>query len=168
MDLALAVKDWEVAGVAQVGGAAVVGAGAWWFEFRSPSKKLRELFMFVGAGLGGGGSIGGATAGIDFESQGLQYTAIVCERAFSVSDLDMSAGRLTVLGAGLAIGYGYIGITAFNRSGFLFSSQDLHGLTVGVGVSGMTTVGYWRSATIAGREASKVSRDYLTRTAKGR
>jgi len=138
------VTDWEVAGVAQVGGAATLGGGAWMFEFKSTLAAVKQAFVFVGAGLGVGGSVGGASAP-DFSAGTPSYTAITCDRAFSVDDLSGSAGRLTTAGAGLAVGYGVTIISAFNLRGSMFSSQECYGISIGVGAGAMTTVGYWHT-----------------------
>jgi len=135
--------DWEVAGVAQVGGAATVGGGLWMFEFKSSLAGMKVPFLFIGAGLGLGGSIGGASAP-DMSSGQPSYTALRCDRAFGVDDLSGSAGRLTTAGAGMAVGYGVVIITAFNFRGPMFASQECYGFTIGVGASAMTTVGMWQ------------------------
>jgi hypothetical protein len=51
---------WEMAIVAQVGGAAIVGAGAFFLSFRSPDLPVRPNFLAVAGGIGLGGSIGSA------------------------------------------------------------------------------------------------------------
>ncbi len=136
--------DWGVAGVAQVGGAATVGGGLWMFEFKSVLAAARQPFVFIGAGLGLGGSMGGASAP-DMSAGTPSYTSIACDRPFSVDDLSGSAGRLTTAGAGLALGYGVTIVTAFNWGGSMFSSQECYGISIGVGASAITMVGYWRA-----------------------
>ncbi len=138
------VTDWEVAGVAQVGGAATVGGGVWMFEFKSTLAAVKQPFIFVGGGLGLGGSMGGASAP-DMSSGTPSYTALTCDRAFSINDLSGSAGRLTTAGAGLSVGYGVTIITAFNWGGSMFSSQECYGISIGVGASAITMVGYWHT-----------------------
>jgi hypothetical protein len=164
MSLSTKANDWEVAGVAQVGGAAAVGGGVWWLEFRSSAAGMKETFMFGGLGIGVGGSVGGASAP-DFSTAQPSYSPLACERAFSIHDLNYSAGRLTTAGAGLAVGYGLVYVSAFNFDGALFSSQSCHGFTVGVGASAITTVGMWRSMTLAARDASSRSSGYLRHAA---
>jgi hypothetical protein len=51
-------SDWKMVIVAQVGGAAVVGAGAFFLMFKSPSIPVKPVFIAVAGGLGAGGSIG--------------------------------------------------------------------------------------------------------------
>ncbi|MBY6049775.1 hypothetical protein KUV47_20285 [Vannielia litorea] len=134
--------DWRVAGLAQIGGAAAVGGGVWTFEMRSATANHRGTYTFTGYGLGVGGSLGGASMP-DFSTGGLSYTDLECERAFSADDLHGSAGRLTTAGAGLSVGYGVTIITAFNWGGYMFSSQECFGGTIGVGASAITTAGMW-------------------------
>jgi len=134
--------DWKVAGAAQVGGAAVVGGGVWTFIMQSAKANFSGMFTFTGYGLGAGGSLGGASMP-DWQSGGLSWTELECERAFSANDLDGSAGRLTTAGAGLSVGYGVTIITAFNWGGYMFSSQECFGGTIGVGASAITTAGMW-------------------------
>jgi hypothetical protein len=167
MKLNSKVADWKICGIAQVGGAGGLGAGIWWFELKSDSLGLREPVMFLGAGVGVGGSIGGAS-GPDLSDLGNAkpaYADLTCDRAFSVGDLDMSAGRITSAGVGLAVGYGLVYISAFNLNGSMFYSQSVGGLTVGVGAGAIATIGYWRSMTIAGQDANRAGRGYLTRSA---
>jgi hypothetical protein len=135
--------DWKVAGAAQVGGAAAVGGGIWCFVFQSETAQWSGMFAFGAVGLGEGGSIGGASLP-DFSSGGLNWSQLECDRAFSAADLNWSPGRLSTAGAGLAVGYGVVILTAFNLSGSMFSSQNCWGGTVGVGASIMTTVGMWK------------------------
>ncbi len=136
-------SDWKVSGVAQVGGAAAVGGGAWTLIFKSDSADYAAMFAFLGGGLGAGGSVGGASMP-DFSNGGLSWTHIECDEAFSAADLNWSAGRLTTAGAGLAVGYGVIIISAFDWGGPMFSSQECFGGSIGVGASAMTTVGVWK------------------------
>lgn len=135
-------RDWKVAGMANVGGAVTVGAGVWTFVFQSQSAQYSGSFTFAGGGLGLGGSLGGASMP-DFSTGGLSWTSLECDRSFSAMDLHRSAGRLTTAGAGLAVGYGVVIISAFNWGGSMFSSQECFGGSVGVGASAMTTVGMW-------------------------
>ena len=159
-------SDWQVAGIAQVGGAAGLGAGVWWFEFFSQAVNTREPFMFIGAGIGAGGSIGGASAPdlTDLGNAKPAYSQLACARPFSVSDLDMSIGRLTSAGAGIGPGYGLLYISGLNTDGALFSSQSVSGWTIGVGATAIAVIGYWRSTTIAGAEANNSAREYITRS----
>lgn len=136
-------SDWKVATVAQVGGAASVGGGVFWVMFQSDTAGVKETFAFSGGGIGVGGSAGGASLTPDSPS------AIVCDRAFSVADLHNSAGRLTLAGASLAVGYALVYISAFNWSGSMFSSQYAGGFGAGVGLGAMSLVGVWTSMTIA-------------------
>jgi hypothetical protein len=51
-------SDWKMVIVAQVGGAAVLGAGAFFLMFKSPSVPVKPVFLAFAGGLGAGGSIG--------------------------------------------------------------------------------------------------------------
>jgi hypothetical protein len=55
-------NDWQRCGVAQVGAAAGPALGIYCFEFRSKNANFRGVYLFVGAGAGLGGSLGGAAA----------------------------------------------------------------------------------------------------------
>jgi len=136
-------SDWQVAGAAQVGAAAGVGGGGWMFVFQSRAANYSASFLFAGFGLGAGGSMGGASMP-DLSSGGMSWSSIRCDQAFSGEDLNYSAGRLTTAGAGLAVGYGFVYISAFNWSGSLFSSQSVGGFSIGVGASAITTAGVWK------------------------
>ena len=161
MGLTTQARDWKCATAAQIGGAAQVGGGVYWILFQSAEAHAREMFMFIGGGLGLGGSVGGANVTPD------SLTAITCDQAFSVADLNMSPGRLTLAGAALAVGYAVVYISAFNLSGSLFTSQYVGGFGAGVGVSAQTLVGYWRSMTLGARDAEEAARGYMYRY-KGR
>jgi hypothetical protein len=49
---------WEVCVVAQLGGASVLGGGAFFFQFRSADLSVTPNYVAVAGGLGAGGSIG--------------------------------------------------------------------------------------------------------------
>ncbi len=144
----ISTRDWQVAPLAQVGGAAILGGGIFWFEFVSPSKSIREQFAFTAIAFGVGGSVGGAnlTPG--------SPTPITVDDNFSVYDLNNSAGRLTVAGASLAVGYGSAIISAYNWGGSLFSSQEVGGWSAGVGAAAFTTIGMWHSMTLTAKALS--------------
>jgi hypothetical protein len=111
--------------------------------------------MFLGLGVGVGGSIGGTSL------NPASAASIECDRSFSVYDLDSSTGRVTFAGASFMVGYSLLYISAFNLSGSLFSSQEVHGYAAGVGAGGITLVGMWRSHTLAGQDARKSAEGYL-------
>ena len=136
-------RDWKVAGAAQIAGAFGPGAGVWTFILQSETAGHSGMFLFAAVGLGGGGSLGGASMP-DWSTGGLSWTSLECDRAFSAADLNWSAGRLSTAGAGLAVGYGVVIISAFNMRGSLFSSQNCFGGSIGVGASIMTTAGMWK------------------------
>lgn len=133
--------DWHTTCMVNGSASLPIGVGGAFFllTFASEAADIRANFVFSGIGLGGGvGSMmGGSLAPTSL-------SPIECERPFSVDDLHDSAGRVTYLGAGLAIGYGFMYISAFNWSGDMFRSQPAHGWGGGTGVSGITTIGAWR------------------------
>lgn len=55
-------RQWEICVVAQAGGAAGIGAGAFFIQFRSPDLPVRPVFITIAAGLGVGGSVGSAVS----------------------------------------------------------------------------------------------------------
>lgn len=136
-------RDWKVASLAQVGGAAAVGAGVWTFIVQSDQANFSGTYAFTGYGLGVGGSLGGASMP-DFSTGGLSWTSLECDRQFTGWDLDGCGGRLTTAGAALSVGYGVVIISAFNWGGSLFSSQECFGGAIGVGASAITTAGAWK------------------------
>jgi hypothetical protein len=48
--------------VAQMGGAAPAGAGAFFLQFKTPDIQVRPVFLAVAAGVGLGGSVGSAVS----------------------------------------------------------------------------------------------------------
>ena len=130
-------NDWKVSGVAQIGGAAVVGGGVFFFQFLSEQASVKESFIFSAFGLGAGGSAGGVSLRPD------QPTAIRSDQSFSINDLDSSLGRITSATASLSVGYSLVYISAFNFSGSLFSSQSVSGGSAGVGLGAFTMAGMW-------------------------
>src|SRR5438105_2989460 len=56
--------DWQIANVAQVGGADVFGAGAWLFLLKSESVRVELNYALMSIGVGGGGwySLSGLSA----------------------------------------------------------------------------------------------------------
>ncbi|HWD00598.1 MAG TPA: hypothetical protein VG456_27765 [Candidatus Sulfopaludibacter sp.] len=136
-------SDWKVAGAASLGGGAILGAGAWTFMLQSRHANYSGFFVFLGAGLGAGGSLNGASAP-NLRTGHLNWSDIHCESAFSAEDLNLSMGRLTTGSAGLAVGYGLCYLTAFSFSQIWFESQSCNGLSVGVGAVAATTAGMWK------------------------
>ncbi|MCX7068684.1 MAG: hypothetical protein NTW85_13480 [Methylococcales bacterium] len=149
--------DWQVTGVCQVGGAVTVGGGIWLFQFQSyDAGPEGHIFMFVGAGFGLGGSIGGASLPLGaildqlrgkklVSSSPLSWSDIDCDSAFSADNLNYAPGRITTGGAGLAVGYSLLYISAKNLPfRGLFHSQSCGGWGTAVGASAITTVGFWK------------------------
>lgn len=154
-------NDWEIAGIAQVGGADVVGAGVYFFEFRSKAADFRGQFIFIGGGLGLGGSVGGASmpAPGDFVCARAYspFSSLRCDRDFSADDLDLVAGRITSAGASFAYGYSVVRVTAFTNAlaagpgllvqaflPTLFHSFPASGWGTGVGASVTVFSGIWK------------------------
>ncbi|WP_376090845.1 hypothetical protein ACE7GA_20615 [Roseomonas sp. CCTCC AB2023176] len=54
------IDGWDICVVAQVGGAAGLGGGAFFLQFRSPNIPVKPIYVAVAAGVGAGGSIGSA------------------------------------------------------------------------------------------------------------
>jgi hypothetical protein len=154
--------DWKVTGICQIGGGALVGGGMWLFRFQSfDAGREAHDFMFIGAGIGYGGSIGGASIPLgpiikqamdqifglrpDKTHSPLSWSELNCDSAFSADDLNYAPGRVTTGGAGLAVTYSLLYISAKNlpfRS--LFRSEPCGGWSTGVGASVITTVGFWK------------------------
>jgi hypothetical protein len=143
----VAANDWQVVGVAQVGGVVVVGAAIYLFEFRSLVANCRVTFLFIGAALGGGGDLGGGAGpspdSVIHNTNPDLWTSISCTRPFSASDLDVSYGALSTLGAAGAYGYFLTGISA-GLVDNLFDSQDVSGWGTGVGAVGAIMAGLWK------------------------
>jgi len=136
-------NDWEFAGLCQIGGAETVGGGFYQFKFRSRTAGIEAFVYFGGAGIGIGGGIGGAS-GSDFSNGQPSFTAMRCDRRFSLRDLHNANGRVTAIGVSLAVGYGQVYISAASGFDTLFSSQGGHGLSVGVGIGATNFYGLWR------------------------
>jgi hypothetical protein len=146
MSTEVAAADWQCVGVAQVGGAVVLAAGLFCFEFRSEAANFRGQYLFVGGGIGAGGSLGGGTAPSpgDFISDTPPdlWTSLQCEREFSADDLHLAYAALSNLGAAGAYGYTLMGISA-GLTDPLFTDQNVSGWGTGVGISGSILVGVW-------------------------
>lgn len=150
-------KDWAVLGICQMGGAAFAGGGIWFFDFKSLTAEVSSPFIFIGAGLGLGGSLGGGyfpdldifykTGKAAVLARGDEYTWLNCENAFSAADLNMAFGRLSTAGVGVALGYGFTFLSAGKgilKPKSLFLSQSCGGWGTGVGASAITTIGVWQ------------------------
>jgi hypothetical protein len=142
----VAATDWQCVGVAQVG-AAVFAAGAiYCFEFRSTRANVRGQYLFIGGGLGLGGSLGGGTApspaNFARNEQPDLWTPLTCARPFSANDLDKSYAALSTIGALGAYGYSLTRITA-GWTNPLFLDQDVSGWGTGVGAGGAMMPGIW-------------------------
>ncbi|CAN5684892.1 hypothetical protein BH24ACI3_BH24ACI3_00530 [soil metagenome] len=160
MNRSTKASDWEVVSVAQLGGAAGLGGGAFGFSFYSENVSSEASVFFLGGGAGIGGSAGGAS--IPFRSASEQarrirkgnrlgpnprrtgYDRINCLRPFSLSDLDYSFGNLISVGAALAVGFSLTQISAMNTDGSLFDGEVGVGAVAGVGAGVFNFFGLWR------------------------
>lgn len=143
MSFSTQASDWEILGLCQIGGAATLGGGVWFFKVRSQTAGVDEMFN-LSAGLGGvGGSIGGAT--LPNLSGQLPYTPITCGQPFSLYDLDGAGGTLLTAGASFVVGYSllYLGASKFSVGGGLFMNQSCNGWGAGVGASVTWGIGVW-------------------------
>jgi hypothetical protein len=140
-------RDWEVCGVAGVGGASELALGSSMWMFRSQMANCLVKFVFVGAGVGGGGDLGGAGAPSPTDvargTASSSWTRLQCNCPFSVQDLNWASGRITSLGAAFAYGYSACFISAGSFPS-LFNSQDVSGWGTGVGLSGSLLLGVWK------------------------
>ena len=140
MSISDKVTDWEITHIAQVGGAATVGGGVYFFEFKSKEAGVRELFTFGGAGIGLGGSIGGGTL------DGSPCVVVEC-LPFSALDLHGCWGIAVAGGVsvGAGIGAGTFAAKRTNASGVeevLFLAAEAGGQS-GVALGGSSLVGRW-------------------------
>jgi hypothetical protein len=53
---------WQSCVVAQAGGAAILGGGVFFVQFRSPDIAVKPCFVAIAGGAGMGGSIGSAVS----------------------------------------------------------------------------------------------------------
>jgi hypothetical protein len=140
-------NDWNAVGVAQVGGGFILAGGVYCFEFRSANANLRGQYLFIGAGVGAGGDLGGGGApgpgDIMSNTQPDLWSPIKCIRPFSGDDLDLSYAALSTLAAAAAYGYALTGISA-GLVDPLFDSQEVSGWGTGVGVVGAMMAGIWK------------------------
>jgi hypothetical protein len=142
-----AAADWQCVGIAQVGGAVGLAAGIYCFDFRSQSADFRGTYLFIGGGLGLGGSLGGGMAPSpgDFihNTPPDVWTSLQVQRPFSGSELDLAYASISSLGAAGAYGYTLMSITA-GWADPLFTTQNVSGWGTGVGVSGAMLIGVWK------------------------
>ncbi len=148
--------DWNVSGIMQLGGAGGIGGGIFLFQFQSyDAGQEGHYVIFMAVGLGLGGDLGGASVPVSDIIDSLRgktypiptsssFTALNCDNSFSMKELTHSPGRLTTAGAGFALGYSLVYITATRVFHPLFRSQSCGGWGTGVGAVAITTVGMWQ------------------------
>lgn len=139
--------DWQAVGIAQVGGAVGIAGGIACFDFRSKSADFRGTYLFVGGGIGLGGSLGGGVAPSpgDFihNTPPDVWSALDVQRPFSGKDLDFAYASISSLGVGAAYGYTLMSITA-GWADPLFTAQNVSGWGTGVGIAGAMLIGVWK------------------------
>jgi hypothetical protein len=140
--------DWQACGVVSLGGAVIAGVQVYFFEFRSQQANCRATFLFIGAGLGLGGDLGGAVAPdpssiVHNQNPDLWTSLEIGNGPFSASDLDMSYAGITQATVAGAYGYSAVAITAGFGSP-LFEAQNVSGWTVGVGVTVSAMAWIWK------------------------
>jgi hypothetical protein len=138
--------DWEACGIAQVGVGAGAAGGVYFFDFRSKKADCHAHFILTAAGLGGGGSLGGAVAPspLDVIKNRVPelFSPLKCLRPFACDDLDWSSGAILSVGAGAMVGYSLAQISA-GAVPQLFEHQDVSGWGIGMGATGVSLVGMW-------------------------
>ncbi|HEX7815857.1 hypothetical protein [Dyella sp.] len=148
------VDDWQVMCVGQLGGGAGAGGGVFLFNFRSAALKEAHRFTFVGGGLAAGGNASGLSVPPDWSLPQAGYGDMKLDRPFSLDDLNLTAGRVSTIGAAAALGYSAMYITASTSAvgilaasivgGTLFHSVYCGGFGMGVGASGIAAAGIWK------------------------
>lgn len=154
-------SDWEVAGIGCLAGGAGVAGGWFFFIFKSQSADISCGCRFVGLGAGAGADLGKIGKSVKLISSApkleklfsvisyaaaspASYSPIVVDEPFSLNDLHMNLGRLSMAGFAPVYGYTWMYITA--ATGIFsayFASQPCHGWGFGAGATAMTTVGMW-------------------------
>src|SRR5262245_30720675 len=107
MSLGDRVKDWQVCGISQAGGAVAVGGGMFVFDFYSPTVGASARFSFVGGGIGAGGNASGTTLPLEYGSIG-PWSSIKPEEPFSFWDLNQAWGRVSSAGFGMGVTFGVV------------------------------------------------------------
>ncbi len=147
MSASTKANDWECVGVATAGGAAGAGASVTMFQFRSKAADFLGEYIFVGGGIGAGGSLNSAVApsptDLYNKGQGMNYwSKITSSRPFSSDDLSNCMGLMSSAGVSAAYGYSLVYLTA-GLFDVLFKSQYIGGWGIGVGVSASVMRGYF-------------------------
>jgi hypothetical protein len=140
-------SDWQCVGVVSMGGAVGLGGQLCFYEFRSQAANCRATFIFVGAGIGLGGDLGGAVApdpsSVIHNQQPDLWAALKCERPFSANDLNWSYAAMSGINVEATYGYSLCGISA-GLVDPLFTDQNVSGWNVGVGATASIMVGVWK------------------------
>jgi hypothetical protein len=100
----LSSENWKVRPLTTATGAAALGVGICFLEFMNVDSGETTPVGFFGAAFGVGLKASGTLG---------QWAVLTVDRPFSISELDYAEGRITTLGAGLAIGGSWTYITAW-------------------------------------------------------
>ena len=145
MSTSTRANDWQCVGVAQAGAVAGVGAGVYFFEFRSRNADFRGVYNLYAAGIGLGGSLGGATApspsDILHNRNPDLWSNIRAETPFSANDLHLSYGNYRSIGAGAGIGYSLVRLSGQSLFTDWFVGQDVSGWGIGGISAGVVALG---------------------------
>jgi hypothetical protein len=145
MSASIQANDWQCVGVAQAGAVAGVGAGVYFFEFRSRNADFRGAFNLFGAGIGLGGSLGGATApspsDVIHNRNPDLFTSLRADRPFSANNLHLSYANYRSIGASAAVGYSIVRISAASLWNNWFTGQDVSGWGIGGISAGAVALG---------------------------
>ena len=129
-------SSWKACVVAQMGGAAILGGGVFFIQFRAPNVQVRPTFLALGIGLGAGGSIGSAV--------GIPYSDIVRQLInpqfrppvndygwsdmngdFSCQDIQRQQFDIAQVGASALVVGGQIAAFSVTRTSLFGSGQTL-------------------------------------------
>jgi hypothetical protein len=141
-------SDWEALAIASIGGAGGLGGELIMFQFRSKEARFEGDYLFIGGGIGAGGSLNGAIAPSPADvargGRGMNlWSSIKVLKPFSGDDLDMAYAKVDSASVAGAYGYSFMLITGgfFDR---LFNLQSVSGWSVGVGINVGIMPGIWK------------------------
>lgn len=105
---------WQACIIAQLGGAAVLGGGVFFLQFRSPDIPVRPVFLAVAGGVGAGGNIGSAVSipysdiirqliNPNFHPQTQDYGWSALNGTFSCQDIQREKFDIAQIGASAVV-----------------------------------------------------------------